>query len=109
MLCSFEVIVIQDGKGKGKEVTLQWPRGFQEVKVIIIIIIIIILTAIGLAPGGRFMKTAQDGGKVVGTGIGHLYPQDMFLVLISVRGWGDPRAIVRVEGFFYVNEKFRWH
>ena len=54
----------------------------------------------------EYVIMGQDGGKVVS--LTHLpsLPQEMLLVIISVRGLFDPRAIVRSEEF-YVNEKFQ--
>jgi len=44
-------------------------------------------------------QSAHEGGKVVSpTHRPPLLPQKIFLVLISVRGWVIPRAIVRPEG-----------
>jgi hypothetical protein len=56
-------------RSKNSPVTgLEWPRGFQEVKV------------------PCFHEKAQDGVKVVSPSTGRIYPQEILLVLISVRG-----------------------
>jgi hypothetical protein len=43
--------------------------------------------------------SAHEGGKAVSPTHRPPLPQEIFLVFISVRGWVDPRTIVRLEGF----------
>jgi len=64
-------LVILYGKGKGKAVPLQAWKGPECSRKLRF---------------PDFVTTAQDGGRLSALRTGRLYPQEMLLVLISVRG-----------------------
>ena len=41
--------------------------------------------------------SAHESGQVVALHSDRLYPNEIYLVLISVRGWADPREMVRPD------------
>jgi len=89
--CCYVFLYRYIGKGKGKAVLLQaWtgPEGSRQLRF------------------PDFVTAAQDGGRLSALHTGRLYPQEILLVIISVKRLSRPQGHIVLSEEFYVNKKF---